>query len=49
MVMNGKTVSLGCSDLWDPIFSPDGSRLLIKAVEFGRLFRKVIPIEKLLR
>ena len=49
MVMNGKIVSLGCSKLWDPIFSPDGSRLLMKAVEFGRFLPKSNSGEKLLR
>ncbi len=49
LVINGRVVSLGCVNLWDPIFSPDGSGLLIREVEFGKLCRKIIPIEKLLR
>jgi len=47
-VLNGKIVSVGWPQLWDPVFSPDGTRLLFKFIELDRVYRKVIPIEKLL-
>jgi hypothetical protein len=46
--VNGKVMTLGCEHLSQPVFSPDGSKLLLTAVEFGTCYRKVIPVQKLL-
>jgi len=30
--------------LWDPVFSPDGKKLLTRCVDGGKYYRRVIPI-----
>jgi hypothetical protein len=30
--------------MWDPIFSPDGTRMLIRAVEDGHFVRHVVDV-----
>ena len=31
--------------LWEPVFSPDGTQMLIRAVEDGTYFRQVVPFD----
>ena len=31
--------------LWDPVFSPEGKRLLIRAVAQGKYMRAVVPVD----
>jgi len=49
LVINGNVVSLGCENLSVPVFSADGTKILYNAFEFGRCYRRVVPIEKFLR
>jgi len=30
--------------VWDPVFSPDGSKLLLRTIEGGTYFRRVMPV-----
>ena len=32
---------------WDPVFSPDGTRLLLRTVESGHYVRRVVPVSEM--
>jgi hypothetical protein len=32
-----------------PVFSPDGSKIMFNSLELERCYRRVVPLEKLLR
>jgi hypothetical protein len=34
----------GCEAAWDPVFSPDGGSLLLRTIEGGTYFRRVMPV-----
>jgi len=44
--VNEKQILGGCQVLWDPLFSPDGSEVLLRYVEAGKYYRKVVPVTK---
>ena len=52
IVMDGRPVSEEFKTLWDPVFSPDGEKLLIRGVGRGenadRYMRIVSPVSDLL-
>jgi hypothetical protein len=33
-----------CEAAWDPVFSPDGGSLLLRTIEGGTYFRRVMPV-----
>ena len=35
---------MSCEQVWEPIFSPDGKRLLIRSMREGKYYRQVIPV-----
>jgi hypothetical protein len=49
LVINGRVVSLGCENISVPMFSANGNKILFNAIELGRCYRRVVPLEKLLR
>ena len=44
IAVDGKVWSPWFDGLWDPVFSPDGRHVLIRAVEDGEYFRQVVPL-----
>jgi len=47
ILMNGKPWKRDCEQVWDPVFSPDGSKVLVRTIEGGRCFRRVLPITEI--
>jgi len=46
IVMNGKPWK-ECEEVWEPIFSPDGSKVLVRSIESGKYFRSVISTSEI--
>jgi hypothetical protein len=38
----------GCDTLWPPVFSPEGDKVLIRSIENGAYYRRVLPLADLL-
>jgi hypothetical protein len=36
-----------CDAVWDPVFSPDSQKILLKSLEDGSYYRRVIPVTDL--
>jgi Tol biopolymer transport system component len=36
--------SRDCDMAWDPVFSPDGDKLLLRTIDGGTYFRRVMPV-----
>jgi len=36
-----------CDAAWDPVFSPAGDQLLLRTVESGTYFRRVVPVAEI--
>jgi hypothetical protein len=47
VVIDGKMGKKGYESLWNPILSPDGQKLLIKCIDGGKYYRRVIPINEI--
>ena len=47
VVINGKPGKYAFDELWDPLFSPDGEKLLIRCIEDGKYYRKVVPVKEI--
>jgi hypothetical protein len=37
-----------CEAAWDPIFSPEGDKILLRTVEDGMYYRRVLPVAELI-
>jgi hypothetical protein len=37
-----------CEAAWDPIFSPDSSKILLRTIEDGTYYRRIIPVSDLI-
>ena len=48
IVADGKIGKHRFEALWDPTFSPDGSKILVRGVEGGKYYRRVVPVEEIL-
>jgi len=35
-----------CDAAWNPVFSPDGTRLLLRTVENGEYVRRLVPLSE---
>jgi hypothetical protein len=35
-----------CDEVWDPVFSPDGSKILCRTVEDGKYYRRIVPVSE---
>jgi len=44
VAVNGSVWSKPFDALWSPVFSPDGKKLLVRAREGDKFYRKVIPV-----
>jgi hypothetical protein len=42
--VDGRLWDRQCEAVWDPAFSPDGSLVLLKSLEEGTYFRRVMPV-----
>jgi hypothetical protein len=42
--VNGRPWPRDCDAAWDPVFSPDGERLLLRTIEGQTYFRRVLPV-----
>jgi hypothetical protein len=49
LVINGKIATKGFQNMCDPVFSPDGSKIMIKDLELGRFYRRLLPADQLPR
>jgi hypothetical protein len=49
IAVDGRVWSPWYDALWEPALSPDGERLLIRAVEHGTYFRQVVPFASTFR
>ena len=49
LVINGKAVTKGFQNMCEPVFSPDGSKILINDLELGRVYRRLLSVNQLLR
>ena len=47
IALDGKTWGRAFDALWDPVFSPDGKKLLCRCVENGKYFRRVVPVTEI--
>ena len=45
--LNDRMLNFSCENAWPPVFSPDGGRLLLRTVENGVYYRRVIPLTDL--
>jgi hypothetical protein len=46
VVVDGRVAQNGFDNLWDPVFSPDGEKLLIRCIEDGKYYRRVVPVDE---
>jgi len=46
-VRDGKPGKDSFDALWNPIFSPDGKKILVRAIEKGIYFRKVVSVDQI--
>ena len=44
-MIDGLPVKKGLEAAWDPIFSPDGKKILLRGIEDGKYFREVLPLK----
>jgi hypothetical protein len=49
IVIDGKAWYKEFEALWNPIFSPDGSKILVRAIEEGKYYRRIVPVNEILR
>jgi len=44
IAVNGKIKGKEYEALWNPVVSPDGTKVMICGVEDGKYYRKVVPL-----
>ena len=44
VAVNGKMWDRACDAVWDPVFSPEGDKILIRTVEGGVYHRHILPV-----
>jgi len=44
IVVDGRIGKHSFDELWDPVFSPDGTKLLVRCVEDGKYYRRIVPV-----
>ncbi len=49
IVLDGKIGKDTFDMLWEPVFSPDGDKILIRCIKNGRYYRKILTIGEILR
>jgi len=37
----------GLESLWNPVFSPDGEKIMIRAVDKGKYYRRIVPVNEI--
>lgn len=47
IAIDGKMGKKGYESLWNPVLSPDGHKLLIRCIDGGKYYRRVIPINEI--
>jgi hypothetical protein len=47
VAMDDRLWSHRCDAVWDPVFSPDSQKILLKSLEDGSYYRRVIPVTDL--
>ena len=47
VAVDGKVRGAGFEKLWDPVFSPDGTKVMLRYVEENKYYRQVIPTDEL--
>jgi hypothetical protein len=47
IVMNGKPWKRDFDQIWEPVFSPDGSKVLVRSIDGGKYIRRVLPITEI--
>jgi len=47
LAVDDKIWNRTCQAVWDPVFSPDGQKLLTRSVENGTYYRRVIPVSEI--
>jgi len=47
IAMNDRLWQRECEDVWNPVFSSEGDKILIRSIEEGTYYRRVIPITEL--
>ena len=48
-VMNDRLWSRECDAAWDPVFSPDGEKILLRTIEDGKYYRRIVPVDEIVR
>ncbi|CAD7777617.1 MAG: hypothetical protein KCCBMMGE_01026 [Candidatus Methanoperedenaceae archaeon GB37] len=46
--INGKVWNKEFDAIWPPIFSPDGNKMLLRCIENGKYYRRIIPVSEIL-
>ena len=49
IAVNDRLWDQECDAVWDPVFSPQGDKVLLKTLQKGIYIRRVISVEELLR
>ncbi len=44
IAVNDKLWSKECEAAWDPVFSPDSGKILLRTIEDGTYYRRIIPV-----
>ena len=44
IAVNDKLWNKECEATWNPVFSPDSTKVLLRTIENGTYYRRIIPI-----
>jgi hypothetical protein len=47
LALNGKVIGQEYDGMYDPVIGPEGDRVLVKALEGGKYYRRVVAIGNL--
>jgi hypothetical protein len=48
IAVNDRLWSHDCEAAWDPVFSPEGDKILLRTVEDGTYYRRILPVTDLI-
>jgi hypothetical protein len=49
IAVNDRLWDQQCDAIWDPLFSAEGDKLLLRTLKDGRYIRRVVPVADILR
>ena len=49
IVDGDKIMAMACDAIWSPVFSPAGDKMLVRSIEDGTYYRRILPVADILK